>query len=183
MPAISFLPFLQTIPFATRILTLTLIASSLGTLLLSLISARDAIPGSEIPPGSPTSVVAPKHGLPWLVDASWLVLIPGQSWKFPWVLATSGFIELSMVEVSGILLLLWMSPSSMGPVLDIRSADPCQLVVSAVSLPLASRYLERIWGPRELVRFVLVTIVGSNVIAFGFGWLTYILLRDENYSL
>jgi hypothetical protein len=51
-----------------------------------------------------------------------------------------------------------------------------QLVVSAITLPLACRYLERIWSARELVRFVIVTIVGSNVIAFGFSWLTYLVL-------
>lgn len=54
-----------------------------------------------------------------------------------------------------------------------------QLIFSAVTLPLACRYLERIWGPYELLRFSLVTIVGSNIIAFGFSWLVYIVTRSE----
>ena len=33
------------------------------------------------------------------------------------------------------------------------------------------------------MRFVLITIIGSNVIAFGFSWLTYFIARDANYSL
>ena len=91
MPAISFLPFLQTIPFATRILTLTLITTTLAGILLNiLIEENTADPRVE----------SPHHGLPWGVYLSWLVMVPGSSWKFPWVLLTSGFVELSIVEVS-----------------------------------------------------------------------------------
>jgi hypothetical protein len=54
-----------------------------------------------------------------------------------------------------------------------------QLLFSAVTLPLACRYLERIWGFRELIRFCLVVIAGSNIVAFGFSWLTYIILRQD----
>jgi hypothetical protein len=55
-----------------------------------------------------------------------------------------------------------------------------QLVISAVSLPLASRYLERVWGWKELIRFCFIVIIGSNVIAFGFSWLSYIILGTED---
>jgi hypothetical protein len=59
------------------------------------------------------------------------------------------------------------------------SADR-KLAVSAVSLPLASRYLERVWGWKELIRFCFIVIIGSNVIAFGFSWLSYIILGTED---
>jgi hypothetical protein len=29
-----------------------------------------------------------------------LVLVPGWSWKYPWVFLSAGFVELSIVEVS-----------------------------------------------------------------------------------
>ncbi|KAK1925279.1 eukaryotic integral membrane protein-domain-containing protein [Papiliotrema laurentii] len=131
MPAISFLPFLQTVPLATRLLTLTLVLTTIAAFVLDAYVRQDS---------SDESVLG--------LNIPWLVLVPGVSWKYPWVLLTSGFVELSIVE----------------------------LVVSAITLPLACRYLERIWSARELVRFVIVTIVGSNVIAFGFSWLTYLVL-------
>lgn len=46
-------------------------------------------------------------------------------------------------------------------------------------MPLACRYLERLWGLPELLRFISLVIVGSNVIAFGFSWIVYILTRSE----
>lgn len=55
-----------------------------------------------------------------------------------------------------------------------------QAVVSAIALPLACRYLERVWGARELVRFCCVTIVGSNIIAFGFSWIVWFVLGSED---
>ncbi|KAK4685050.1 hypothetical protein P7C73_g5105, partial [Tremellales sp. Uapishka_1] len=134
MPAISFLPFLQTVPFATRILTLTLVFFSILALLLEILATENSpyasTTGSELP---------------------WLVMIPAQSWMYPWTLLTSGWVELNIYE----------------------------FLVSVVSLPLAARYLERIWGPRELIRFSIIVIVGSNIIAFGFSWLTWFVLGQD----
>jgi len=48
-----------------------------------------------------------------------------------------------------------------------------------MTLPLACRYLERVWGARELFRFCAIVVVFSNVIAFGFSWLVYIVLGQE----
>lgn len=50
---------------------------------------------------------------------------------------------------------------------------------SVVTLPLACRYLERIWGARELFRFSAIVIVASNIIAFGFSWLVYFVLGQH----
>lgn len=54
-----------------------------------------------------------------------------------------------------------------------------QFIISLIAIPFACRYLERLWGLRELLRFSAVVIVGSNVIAFGFAWLAYLLLGSE----
>jgi low affinity Fe/Cu permease len=54
------------------------------------------------------------------------------------------------------------------------------LIISAVSLPLACRYLERIWGFKETIRFCFLTIIGGNIIAFGFTWLLYLVLGIED---
>lgn len=82
MPAISFLPFLQNVPASTRLLTALLILFSLAGFGLTTL-ARENTPnpgavGSELP---------------------WLVLVPGESWRFPWVVLTGGLVELGVVEV------------------------------------------------------------------------------------
>lgn len=134
MPAISFLPFLQTVPWGTRVLTALLVFASLTQFVLSSVVRENA-------PVLP----AKGHELPWLV------LVPKTSWRFPWTLLTSGFVELNLIE----------------------------LVFSLVTVPLACRYLERLWGIRELARFTCVVIVASNIIAFGFAWVIYIILGSD----
>ncbi|RXK36631.1 hypothetical protein M231_06094 [Tremella mesenterica] len=126
MPAISFLPFLQSVPLTTRLLVITQISLSLLVMLYRLM-----VQGSDMP---------------------WLVLSPGKSWLYPWTLVTAGWVENNLVE----------------------------LAFSALSLGFASRYLERVWGPRELVRFCLVVVIGGNVIAFGFGWLVFLVIGQED---
>lgn len=80
MPAISFLPFLNTVPWGTRIITGLLVAASLAHYLISAAST----------PASP----------PARQDIPWLVLMPRTSWKYPWTLLTAGFVELNIIEVS-----------------------------------------------------------------------------------
>lgn len=83
MAAISFLPFLQTVPWGTRALTALLLAASiLQFALASVVRKQSAI------------LPAFGHELPWLV------LLPERSWKFPWTLLSAGFVELHIVEVS-----------------------------------------------------------------------------------
>jgi hypothetical protein len=86
MPAISFLPFLQTVPLATRLLTLTLVLTTIAAFVLDAYVRQDS---------SDESVLG--------LNIPWLVLVPGVSWKYPWVLLTSGFVELSIVEVSRVI--------------------------------------------------------------------------------
>ena len=56
-----------------------------------------------------------------------------------------------------------------------------QLVMSATSLVLATRYLERIWGFVELMRFSLLVVVLSNVVAFGFSWIAWFILGQDEF--
>jgi membrane associated rhomboid family serine protease len=82
MPAISFLPFLQTVPVGTRLVTLTLVLSTLaGLFLASLAQQNRSEPGFTG------------------IDMPWLVLVPGKSWMYPWTLFTAGWVELSLFEV------------------------------------------------------------------------------------
>ncbi|UZJ51009.1 hypothetical protein CBS101457_000329 [Exobasidium rhododendri] len=85
------------------------------------------------------------------VSFPWLVIVPGSSFWYPWTLVTSAFCETSFFE----------------------------FIISIVSLPLAGRYLERIWGPVELIRFSLIVIVISNVIAWFLAVLLYVVTRGE----
>lgn len=82
MPAISFLPFLQQVPFATRIITATLIVFSLAALLLTTLARQNTDGG------------IPSVNLPWLV------MVPGASYWYPWTLLTAGLVELSFIGVS-----------------------------------------------------------------------------------
>jgi hypothetical protein len=82
MPSVNFLPFLQQIPFATRIITIALVVASLAALLLSTLAAQNTDGG------------IPSVNLPWLV------MVPGKSYWYPWTLLTAGWVELSFIGVS-----------------------------------------------------------------------------------
>lgn len=83
MPAISFLPFLQTVPFGTRLLTFSLIVLTLSAYLIRGLASRHSDVDGQ---------------LPWQ-DLPWLVMVPGKSFKYPWTLLSSGWIEINPIEV------------------------------------------------------------------------------------
>lgn len=56
-------------------------------------------------------------------------------------------------------------------------------MISFVTLPLCARYLERVWGARELVKFCVVVIVASNIIAVGLSWILWIVLGKADLFL
>ena len=85
------------------------------------------------------------------VQFPWLVIVPGASFWYPWTLITASFCESSILE----------------------------FLVSIVSLPLAARYLERQWGAVELIKFSVVVLVGSNIIAWGLQLLLFAVFRKE----
>jgi hypothetical protein len=43
--------------------------------------------------------------------------------------------------------------------------------------------LERLWGSLETLKFIFVSIVASNIIAFGFNWIEFILTRNADLFL
>ena len=43
-----------------------------------------------------------------------------------------------------------------------------------VFVPAALKYLERLWGTVETTKFILVSIVASNIIAFGLNWIEFL---------
>ncbi|PSR76642.1 hypothetical protein PHLCEN_2v8239 [Hermanssonia centrifuga] len=80
----------------------------------------------------------------------YLVLVPGSSIFYPWTFVTSAFVETSGLE----------------------------LIFTLITIPASLRYLERLWGAVETLKFVVVTIAVSNIIAFGLNWLEFMVLRN-----
>lgn len=58
-----------------------------------------------------------------------------------------------------------------------------QFIISAITLPLCARYLERIWGARELLKFCFVVIVASNIIGVGLSWILFFVLGKADLFL
>ncbi|GAA6035830.1 hypothetical protein JCM8097_005727 [Rhodosporidiobolus ruineniae] len=81
----------------------------------------------------------------------WLVLLPGHVFWAPWTLLTAAFVETNLIE----------------------------FLVSLLTLPLAGRYLERVWGTQELLKFVAAVVVASNLIACVVNLLESFVLGDR----
>lgn len=58
---------------------------------------------------------------------------------------------------------------------------PNQFIISLVSLPLAGRYLERVWGRTEFLKFVFIILLSSNIIAVFINILESIVLGQGGY--
>ncbi|KAF4604951.1 hypothetical protein EYR40_003734 [Pleurotus pulmonarius] len=85
----------------------------------------------------------------------YLTLLPGSSLFYPWTLFTSAFVETNIFE----------------------------FITTMLFVPISLRYLERIWGSIETIKFIVVTITFSNIIAFGFNWIEYFALRNADLLL
>lgn len=139
MAVVNLASTLQSIPLATRCLSLLVLFFSTLIAVLRLTRTEEGL-----------------HIITWsrtdsAIAFPWLVIVPGVSFWYPWSLITAGFCETSFLE----------------------------FLVTALSLPLAGRYLERIWGPVELVKFTLIVVVGSNVIAWFIATVLFVVLRSE----
>lgn len=89
-------------------------------------------------------------------DAShYLTLVPGSSLFTPWTFFTSAFVETSIFE----------------------------FIATLVFVPAALKYLERLWGSVEIAKFIVVSIVASNIIAFGFNWIEFIATGNADLFL
>ncbi|KAF5368618.1 hypothetical protein D9758_002269 [Tetrapyrgos nigripes] len=81
----------------------------------------------------------------------YLTLVPGSSLFYPWTFVTSALVELTFWE----------------------------LIITLITIPPSLRYLERLWGSIETLKFIVVCIGFSNIIAFGFNWLEFIATSQE----
>ncbi|KAH8835492.1 eukaryotic integral membrane protein [Flagelloscypha sp. PMI_526] len=86
---------------------------------------------------------------------AWLVLIPGSSLFFPWTFLTSAVVETSLLE----------------------------LLLTLLFIPASLKYLERLWGTLELVKFIIVTVVASNIITVAVNWIEFVVLRNADLFL
>ncbi|KAF9814524.1 hypothetical protein IEO21_05075 [Rhodonia placenta] len=85
--------------------------------------------------------------------APYLVLVPGSSIFYPWTFLTSVFVETTIIE----------------------------LIFSLLVIPASLRYLERLWGAVELLKFIAATVTISNIIAFGLNWIEFIVFRSPTF--
>nr|AAS46739.1 hypothetical protein PDUPA2 [Pleurotus djamor] len=85
----------------------------------------------------------------------YLTLIPGLSFLYPWTLFTSAFVETNVFE----------------------------FIATIIFVPPSLRYLERLWGSIETIKFIVVTVTFSNIIAFGFNWIEFIATRNADMFL
>ena len=53
-----------------------------------------------------------------------------------------------------------------------------QFVVTLIFVPASLKYLERLWGSIETLKFIVVSVGVSNIIAFALNWLEYLVLRN-----
>lgn len=52
-----------------------------------------------------------------------------------------------------------------------------QLLFTLLVIPASLRYIERLWGSVELLKFIAITVTASNIIAFCLNWIEYVVLR------
>ncbi|KAJ7103346.1 eukaryotic integral membrane protein-domain-containing protein [Mycena belliarum] len=89
------------------------------------------------------------------VYAPYLTVVPGSSLFYPWTFVTSVLVETSIFELIG----------------------------SLIFVPPSLRYLERLWGSVETLKFIAVSVGFSNIIGFGFNWLEFMFTRDADLFL
>ncbi|KDR85454.1 hypothetical protein GALMADRAFT_261155 [Galerina marginata CBS 339.88] len=87
--------------------------------------------------------------------ASYMTVVPGSALYAPWTLLTSAFVETTIFE----------------------------FIATLIFVPAALKYLERLWGSVETIKFIVVSIVASNIIAFGFNWIEFIATRNADLFL
>ncbi|KAF8640642.1 hypothetical protein AX17_000299 [Amanita inopinata Kibby_2008] len=87
--------------------------------------------------------------------ASYLVMVPGSTLFHPWTFVTSALVETSIME----------------------------LIATLVFVPASLKYLEKLWGSIEVLKFIVVSVGVSNIIAFGFNWIEFIATSNADLFL
>lgn len=103
----------------------------------------------------------------------WLTLVPGSSLFYPWTFATSALVEVNIIEVC------WC------PRLGrfFLRAYTMQLFVTLAVVPASLRYLERLWGTVETLKFIVVCVTVPNIISFAFNWIEFVATRNADLFL
>ncbi|KAL0951536.1 hypothetical protein HGRIS_008220 [Hohenbuehelia grisea] len=89
------------------------------------------------------------------VSEPYLTLVPGSSIFYPWTFLTSALVETSIFE----------------------------FIATIIFVPPSLRYLERLWGSVETLKFIAATIVSSNIIAFAFNWIEFMATQKADIFL
>ncbi|GLB35903.1 putative eukaryotic integral membrane protein (DUF1751) [Lyophyllum shimeji] len=87
--------------------------------------------------------------------AQYMTVVPGSALFYPWTLVTSMFVETSLLE----------------------------FVASMIFVPASLKYLERLWGSIEILKFIVVSVGVSNLIAFAFNWIEFVATRNAELFL
>ncbi|ESK98203.1 eukaryotic integral membrane protein [Moniliophthora roreri MCA 2997] len=85
--------------------------------------------------------------------SQFLALVSGSSIFYPWTFVTSALLETSILG----------------------------FIVSLIVIPPSLRYLERLWGSVEILKFIAVTVGASNVIVFAFSWLEFLATSNADF--
>jgi len=88
-------------------------------------------------------------------DTPYITLVPGSSVFYPWTFLTAALVETSIVELS----------------------------ITLIVIPASLRYLERLWGTIETLKYIVVTVVVSNFIAFAFNWIEFLATKNADLFL
>lgn len=86
------------------------------------------------------------------VGVPFITIVPSESWKYPWVVATSALVEQNLLS----------------------------LAASALTFFYGGRYLERAWGSSEYAKYVLFVAVIPNALAFLSYWTWYTLTGNSS---
>ncbi|KAG6814109.1 hypothetical protein H0H92_002104 [Tricholoma furcatifolium] len=90
-----------------------------------------------------------------LEAADWMLVVPGSALFHPWTLVTSMFVETTIIE----------------------------FIISIALVPPSLKYLERLWGSVEIIKFIVVSIAFSNIIAFAFNWIEFMATGNADLFL
>lgn len=104
--------------------------------------------------------------------APFITLVPGESIFYPWTFVTAGLVEVTLIEVF-----------LCGSCLDCFLTECPQLVLTLVFVPVSLRYLERLWGAIETLKFIVVVTAIPNVISFALNWLEFLVFRNADLFL
>jgi hypothetical protein len=55
--------------------------------------------------------------------------------------------------------------------------------VTLATVPAGLKYLERLWGSIEILKFIVVTVGFSNLIAFAFNWIEFMATSNADIFL